>query len=141
MGLNINPDFQRGHVWTKEQQTAFLEFWFRGGVINNAIYFNCPRFTSGAVSFDKFVLVDGKQRLQAILDFLDNKIRIFGHYFKEFEDKIGVGTIRLRFCVAELATRKEILEWYISINAGGTPHTKEELNKVRALLKKEIDNP
>lgn len=29
-GLNIDPDFQRGHVWTKQQQTAFLEFWFRG---------------------------------------------------------------------------------------------------------------
>lgn len=121
------------------QNSSKLPSWSSGSEANNTIYFNCPRFTSGAVSFDKFVLVDGKQRLQAVLDFLDNKIRIFGHYFKEFEDKIGVGTIRLRFCVAELATRKEILEWYISINAGGTPHTKEEINKVRSLLDKELD--
>ena len=30
-GLELNPDFQRGNVWTKEQQIAWLEFFFRGG--------------------------------------------------------------------------------------------------------------
>lgn len=24
-GLDMNPDFQRGHVWTREQQIAFME--------------------------------------------------------------------------------------------------------------------
>ena len=26
MGLELNPDFQRGHVWTEQQQIAFLEY-------------------------------------------------------------------------------------------------------------------
>ena len=25
MGLQLNPNFQRGHVWTEEQQIAWLE--------------------------------------------------------------------------------------------------------------------
>lgn len=31
MGLNVYPDFQREHVWTKEQQSAFVEYFLRGG--------------------------------------------------------------------------------------------------------------
>ena len=30
-GLQLNPDFQRGHVWTEDQQVKFLEFILRGG--------------------------------------------------------------------------------------------------------------
>ena len=26
-GLQLNPKFQRGHVWTEEQQIAFLEYF------------------------------------------------------------------------------------------------------------------
>ena len=25
-GLQLNPEFQRGHVWTKKQQVAYMEF-------------------------------------------------------------------------------------------------------------------
>ena len=31
MNLQLNPDFQRGHVWTEEQQIAWLEFFLKGG--------------------------------------------------------------------------------------------------------------
>lgn len=31
MGLLLNPDFQRGHVWTDEQQIAWLEYFLKGG--------------------------------------------------------------------------------------------------------------
>lgn len=27
-GLVLNPDFQRGHVWTEEQQIKFVEYLF-----------------------------------------------------------------------------------------------------------------
>ena len=29
MGLQLNPDFQRGHVWTEEQQIAWIEYHLR----------------------------------------------------------------------------------------------------------------
>ena len=30
-GLQLNPEFQRGHVWTRKQQIAYVEFLLRGG--------------------------------------------------------------------------------------------------------------
>lgn len=29
--LNMEPNFQRSHVWTDEQQIAFLEYFSKGG--------------------------------------------------------------------------------------------------------------
>jgi len=39
-GLNMNPDFQRGHVWSKEQQIAYVEYLLKGGASGRDIYFN-----------------------------------------------------------------------------------------------------
>lgn len=42
MGLLLNPDFQRGHVWTESQQIAYLEYILRGGKSGRDLYFNNP---------------------------------------------------------------------------------------------------
>ena len=39
--LDLNPDFQRGHVWTPEQQTKYIEYVLSGGTSGKDIYFNC----------------------------------------------------------------------------------------------------
>ena len=38
-GLELNPDFQRGHVWSEEQQRAYVEFFIKGGKTARIIYF------------------------------------------------------------------------------------------------------
>ena len=87
-GLNLCPDFQRGHVWTEEQQIAWLEFFLRGGNSGNVMYFNCPSWhypvKDGA--YNDYVCVDGLQRLTAICKFINNEIKVFGSYFKEYEE-------------------------------------------------------
>jgi len=42
LGLEMNPDFQRGHVWTEDQQCKYIEFLLRGGKSGRDIYFNYP---------------------------------------------------------------------------------------------------
>jgi hypothetical protein len=39
--------------------------------------------------------------------------------------------------VNDLKTREEVLIWYLEMNSGGTPHTKEELDRVKRMLEKE----
>jgi hypothetical protein len=34
-----------------------------------------------------------------------------------------------------LKTKQEVLQWYIELNEGGTPHTEEEINRVKELIK------
>lgn len=132
--LQLYPDFQRGHVWTEEQQIAYIEFRLRGGNSGNIIYLNCPGWMS---DFDgEFVCVDGLQRITAIQRFMNNEIRAFGTYYKDFEDKLP-REFDMVVNVNNLKTRKEVLQWYIEMNDGGTPHTKEEINIVKRLLESE----
>lgn len=130
-GLDTDPDFQRGHVWTEAQQIAYVEFKLMGGSGSNDLYTNCVGWMNDFQG--PFVLVDGKQRLNAALRFIRNEIPAFGHYRKEFVGRIP-SHAEFIFHVNNLKTREEVLTWYLEMNSGGTPHTQEELDRVRAML-------
>lgn len=121
-GLQLEPDFQRGHVWNEEQQIRFVEFILRGGKIGRTVYFNHPSWLEGDSS-DNFVCVDGLQRITAIRRFINNELKVFDkYYYKDFEDKLFAP--RMHININNLKTRNEVLKWYIEMNEGGTPHTK-----------------
>ena len=134
-GLEMNPDFQRGHVWDESKQVAFVEHVLKGGQGSNEIRFNHPGWMSHFQ--DHMVLVDGLQRLTSILRFLNNEITAFGTYYQDFEDKLN-SMVTMSFRVNDLRTRADVLRWYIQINAGGVPHTEEEISKVQDLLSQEV---
>lgn len=39
--------------------------------------------------------------------------------------------------INDLKSKREVLQWYIEMNAGGTPHSNEEIRRVKALMEKE----
>lgn len=141
-GLQLNPDFQRGHVWTSAQQSDFVEFFLRGGKSGRVIYFNKPDWNENAYKggeYKDFVIVDGLQRLTALRMFLTGKLKVFGLYIHQFEDKIGRSYCRdnLKFNINSLQTKREVLEWYLQMNTGGTVHAPAEIEKVKQLIIKE----
>lgn len=133
--LQLNPDFQRGHVWTEEQQVAYIEFLLRDGKSGRDLYFNCPswKYPVEVGGYNDFVCVDGLQRITAITRFVHNEIKAFGHYFWEYEDPRYLLGCTLRVHVNDLRTRRGVLRWYIEMNSGGTVHTPEELARVESL--------
>lgn len=134
-GLQLDPDFQRLHVWTEAQQIAYVEYALRGGRSGRELFFNCNGWRRGERDFETFVLVDGKQRLNAVRRFMASEIPAFGTRYKDFKDHLGALDVDFIVNVNELKTKKEILTWYIEMNSGGTPHTEEEIEKARRLLK------
>lgn len=130
--LDMDPDFQRGHVWTTEQRERYVEFLLRGGQSGRDIYLNCPGFETDSTP-GQMVLVDGKQRLTSCLMFLRNEVKAFGAYYREYEGSIR-NIVQLKIHVNQLRTRAEVLSWYLDLNAGGTVHTDEEIARVRELL-------
>lgn len=131
IGLDINPDFQRAHVWNREQQIKYVEHVLREGQSSREIYLNCPGWMDDWRG--PYVIVDGKQRLEAARAFLRDDVPAFGAYYSEFEDKLPLH-IGFSWNINNLDTRKEVLEWYLALNDGGVVHTQDELDKVRKLL-------
>jgi uncharacterized protein with ParB-like and HNH nuclease domain len=129
--LNMNPDFQRGHVWTEEQQIKYVEYMLTIPNSGKHIYFNHPGWMG---SFrGEFVLVDGLQRITAATRFMKSEIKAYGHFYNEFEGNMS-SEVQFIFNIAKLPTRKDVLKWYVDMNAGGTPHSAEEIERVKNLM-------
>lgn len=136
-GIDLDPDFQRPHVWTEAQQVAYVEHILRGGWASRTILFNCINW-NGRGECGPLVLVDGKQRLEAVRRFLRNDLAIFGgNRRSDFSDRLDPLKASFRICVNDLPTRADVLRWYLELNAGGTPHSDGEIEKVRAMLEAE----
>jgi hypothetical protein len=136
-GLVLEPDFQRKHIWTEEQQSAYVEFLLRDGPSGRDINFNHPKWGHGQAKPGEFVLVDGLQRLTACRRFLAGEIPAYRSRIREFGDELPT-SLTLTFNVADLPTRADVLRWYIAINAGGTVHPKSEIERVERLLADEL---
>lgn len=132
MNLQLISDFQRGHVWTEEQQIAYVEFFLKGGKSGRDFYYN--------INDEEYVCVDGLQRTTALTRFVNNEIKVFGQYFAEFDfDKyLAKYQPSAEFAVNiyrnNLSNKKDILEWYVDMNSGGTPHSKEEIERIKRMI-------
>ena len=74
--LNLDPPYQRRSVWTRKDRQFFLDTIFRD-FPSPAIFLHKTISDDGQVTYH---VVDGKQRLQTILDFTGDKVKISKDY-------------------------------------------------------------
>lgn len=130
--LEINPDFQRGYVWTDKQKIEYIEYIIKGGTSGKHLYFNQPGWQGKL--HDNMVLVDGKQRLTTVIAFMNNEIPIFGgNYYKDYTDYLP-SHCEFKISVNNLSSKKDVIEWYLSMNTGGSIHTPTDLLPAYNLL-------
>jgi hypothetical protein len=136
--LNLDSPYQRDHVWTKEQSSSFVGYMLQTGGSG------APLVPLIFIQRDQNYqepdeVIDGKQRLLAMHAWVHNKIpaTVDGveYWYKDATaierrclPNIKVGYVNL--------TEKQRLQFYILLNAGGTPHTVSEISKVRTMLDK-----
>jgi hypothetical protein len=130
--IDLNPDYQRGNVWTKKQKIAYIEYVLRGGISGRDIFWNCPGWMGNFRG--PMELVDGKQRVTAVLEFQENKFKVFGYYFREYSDELDYVGHWFLFYVNNLENREDIIQWYLDLNSG-TPHKRKDIQKAENLLK------
>lgn len=141
--FELNPDFQRGHVWPRSNQIAYMESLFRGLADTN-LRFNCPGWSNvrdelkGDIHAGDVVCVDGLQRLTAIREFMAGEFKVFDGL--GLEELAGTSfdpkrlTMKFSVEVFDIGNRADLLQFYLDINSGGIVHTDEELDRVRGLL-------
>ena len=141
-GLELNPDFQRGHVWSPAQQQHFIENVLRGVVTSAGfhIQFNCANWDNDRYAGDLprgLQCLDGLQRITAVRDFLAGQVKPFG---LSVTDLAGSrfsprrSYYRFRVAIHNFERKADLLAHYLDLNAGGTPHSADELERVRAML-------
>ena len=141
-GLNLTPAFQRGHVWSHEQQTHYIENTIRGLVSDSqrTIIFTSAEWDGKGIigDLDRTVMcVDGLQRLTAVREFMNGEIHPFGLSLSDLTDTKydpSRTLYSLHFQMFSFKHTRDLLQYYIGINSGGTPHTVEEIQRVKSML-------
>jgi hypothetical protein len=129
--LVLEPDYQRGHVWDDAQRTAFVEYGLMGGEAGMAITTNCPGWMADFRG--PYELIDGLQRVTAVMSFLRGEIPAFGRMVGDYTGRMPSG-LYFQWGIMCLPTRAQVLKQYLLLNAGGIAHSASEIARVRALL-------
>jgi len=74
--IDLSPEYQRGKVWSNEKKQLLLDSIFRK--------MHVPQIYLRSLDDGYYECVDGQQRLSAIFDFFDNKIKLSKKYTPEY---------------------------------------------------------
>ena len=134
-GLDVAPDYQRGYVWSDDDEQRLLDSVVQGRELGRFI------LVERAYPNRPYVL-DGKQRLNCLTRFIKSELAWRGIYWHEL-DRLDRGAIEGRFIqVARLKevnhSRADFLRIFLEVNAGGVPQTVEHLASVQQLLDAEL---
>lgn len=122
---HVIPDFQRGLVWTEDQNLRLIDSVYRGIPIGTyAVNFSTDRLPARLTN----VLLDGQQRLNALALWWDDKLVYRGYRWSEL-NRQGQGLFT-RVLFPQMRTNskdeQEIRDYYNAMNFGGVDHEEGE---------------
>lgn len=142
--MDMDPPYQRGHVWTQDQQIDYLGFLLEGGA--SPPVFVRELSIDAACNPPFYEVVDGKQRITALYMWWNDRIpgRLGpNHNFREIW-RNQFSRIELRQVKRDLSVDARILYTnfeetllvYLRLNRGGTPHTDEDIDRVHRIYQR-----
>jgi len=138
-GLIDNPDYQRGYVWTDQDKHNYLETVFQDRDLGKFVFIE-----DGTLKEYRIEVLDGKQRLSALLEFVTSRLQYNGYYFHQLSQKDRRLFTGRRVQSATIdrnnVSREDLLKLFLEVNTAGVPQTDEHLAYVRNLLKEEQAN-
>ena len=125
--LILDPDYQRREIWNNEKKTAFIESLYMEIMIPPIYVVEIPG--EDILEETKYEVVDGKQRLTAIMDFIKGSLKLNERNLEYFSDIFGGKTFsEIREIDAEKTSQmlSSILDIYV-ITANSPEFTKYDI--------------
>lgn len=140
-GVDFNPDYQRGSVWSDDDREKLLDSIFAGREIGRLVFRDrdTSEWLKDGLTYE---IIDGKQRLLTLLAFYENRFKYRGFYYNDLSPKDRNCFLNCITAVAEVrdVSRKEVLEIFLALNECGRPVSENVLDNVRDLIKAEQNN-
>ena len=125
---NMNPEYQRGLVWSVDDKRKLIDALVQGRSIG-AITFAKNDFD------DKFLyeILDGKQRLSTIAEFVADGFDYQGIFFSELSLTAQSEFFNLSLGVIDVSfdNDREKIEYFIELNSAGVKVSSEFLDNLR----------
>jgi hypothetical protein len=132
-GLEMNPDYQRDYVWSQEDKENLID-----SIFNNR---DIGKFVFVILDYEEnkpaYEILDGKQRVNALREFYEDKLLYKGLKFSELSnlDRRRFEDYGVSVCEVKDSNLKQKLNIFYQINISGKVMDNEHLEKI----KKEID--
>ena len=134
-GINFEPEYQREFVWDLEDKVSLIDSIFNNVHIGKFtfLHYDDQKWSETGFSYE---IIDGKQRLRAILDFYEDRFTYKGKLYSELSHRDKNHFRDYPIMEAELhnLNREQILRYFIMLNTGGRIMAKEQIDKVRGML-------
>lgn len=125
--LDLSPEYQRNEIWKGDKQTAFIESLFMGIIVPPIYVVEIPGINILEDSI--YEVVDGKQRLTTINEFLTNNLRLETKYLEYYSDWFGrklFNDIREEYSTMASELLSSVLDIYV-ITANSPEFTKYDI--------------
>ena len=125
--LILDPDYQRREIWNNEKKTAFIESLYMEIMIPPIYVVEIPG--EDILDETRYEVVDGKQRLTAIMDFIKGSLRLNERNLEYYSDIFGGKTFsEIREIDSEKTSQmlSSILDIYV-ITANSPEFTKYDI--------------
>jgi len=130
--LNMSPPYQRGEVWGDIRRRNLIKSIVSGIPIASIIINDRSRSKEWGDAEEGFLaVIDGKQRMTAVLAFMESKFRVPGEWFgvagSPTFSELPIGRQRgfknhpLAFSEGSLVSLEDEIEVFELVNFGGVP--------------------
>ena len=157
LGLDLNPPYQRGRVWTEDQKIALIRSWLTGtptGVVilndrSTEEWKDANGYDPAEREEALYACIDGKQRISTACDWFGDKLAVPASWFAPEDVETtentddgpyvrwsGLTLVRQRHFAnralatvrcARVATVQAEAAIYLLVNGGGTPQTEADM--------------
>ena len=129
-GLEMNPDYQRDYVWDEKDKVALIDSIFCN--------IDIGKFCFVHRDYDEeklYEILDGKQRVRALLDFYENRFPYKGKYFNDLsvQDQNWFENYTISSATIDNQSKKAILKYFLMLNRSGKKMDETQLDKVQEM--------
>lgn len=135
-GVDFNPDYQRELVWDDKDRELLLDSLFMGADIGRFV-FRVKDDDETALNGPFYEIVDGKQRMLALLDFYADRYPYKGAFFSDLSAKDRYTFKNASVSTADVRNlgKKDTLRLFIMLNRGGRPVSEKIIRKAEEMLR------
>ena len=141
--LFMDPVYQRDFVWTKEQKQLYIKNLFEGNASIKPTFVEYSETQEDGTRKRVAEVLDGKQRIKALIDFYNNEFDVEGLYYKDLHYRDQFFFERLNVVYTRIMNRegrKDLkletkIQLFLEINMLGTRMSDEDLKRAQDLLK------
>jgi len=131
-GVDFDVEYQREHVWGMDEKVALIDSIFKNIDIGKFVFVRRSWNTLGKL----YEVLDGKQRLTAIIEFYEDRFKYNGYYYSDlsFKDKWAFKNHGVTYGYLENPDKKSIFDAFIKLNTCGKPMDIKHIEKVKKMI-------